>query len=51
MVFLLSTEGKKCRSDMHHTGYGGKKWEKMLLSVGVKVGKGDCPLSQPQLTY
>jgi len=43
VVPTLPTEGKKCRSDMHHTGLRGKMWEKVGKDVSVKRGKGTIP--------
>jgi len=47
MVLLIASEGKKWGLHYHHTGNGGKKWEKMFSYVGVNVGKGDCPPYEP----
>jgi hypothetical protein len=47
MVLLIASEGKKWGLHYHHTGNGGKKWEKMFRYVGVKVGRGDCPPCDP----
>jgi len=43
VVMALPAEGKKCRSDMHHTGLRGKMWEKVLVNVYLKWGKGTIP--------
>jgi len=43
VVLLIASEGKKCRSDMHHTGLRGKMWEKVLVNVYLKWGKGTIP--------
>ena len=43
VVMALPAEGKKCRSDMHHTGLRGKMWEKVLVNVYSKWGKGTIP--------
>ena len=51
MVLLIASEGKKWGLHYHHTGYGGKKWEKMFSYVGVKVGKGIVPRVTPSLTF
>jgi len=43
VVPTLPAEGKKCHSDMHHTGLRGKMWEKVGKDVSVKRGKGTIP--------
>jgi len=43
MVFLLSTEGKKCRFHYNQQQFGGKKWELMVGESGGKCGEGIIP--------
>jgi len=43
MVLLISAEGKKWSLRIREGEYGGKKWEKMFICVGVKCGEGIIP--------
>ena len=47
MVLLIASEGKKWGLHYHHTGNGGKKWEKMFSYVLYNMGERDCPPYEP----
>ena len=51
VVMALPAEGKKCRSDMHHTGLRGKMWEKVLVNVYLKWGERDYPIPIVYMTF
>ncbi len=51
MVFLIPTEGKKWSLRICEGEYGGKKWEKMFINVGVKSDEGIIPTSTRPLTF
>lgn len=51
VVLLIASEGKKCRSDMHHTGLRGKMWEKVGGRCLSEMGERDYPIPNHCMTF